>query len=169
MKQTIWSKMVNNENYLISIDGDILSLPRECKMYNGGSYQTEIRVLTPRYDKKGYAKYDLQGKMLRGHRAVALVFINNARNKPQVNHKNGIPSDNRMENLEWATNSENQMHSSRITRTHMALRFTEEQLREVRTLANQGIALKVLAEQFGMGVSTVSQIKNARGSYGWLL
>jgi hypothetical protein len=48
------------------------------------------------------------------HRLVALAFIPNLEDKPQINHKNGLRHDNRPGNLEWVTCSENNLHRRRV-------------------------------------------------------
>lgn len=48
------------------------------------------------------------------HRLVALAFINNTNNLPQVNYKDGNRSNNCVNNLEWYTQSDNELHSVRV-------------------------------------------------------
>lgn len=77
-------------------------------------------------DKDGYLSCSLSygngiKKKHRIHRLVAHAFIPNPENKPEVNHINSKRDDNRVENLEWVTRSENEKHAYRDGR-HPELR-----------------------------------------------
>lgn len=70
---------------------------------------------TPVFGNGGYCqlmlyKYNI-GKMFQVHRLVCMAFLPNPNELPCVNHKNGIRTDNRLENLEWCTYSENMRHA----------------------------------------------------------
>lgn len=65
----------------------------------------------------GYKSINICGKRVYIHRVVAETFIPNPENKSQVNHINGIKTDNRIENLEWMSASENIKDSYKRGRT----------------------------------------------------
>lgn len=75
------------------------------------------RFLKPHKIPNGYLQYrlyrDKRQYVFLAHRLVASTFIDNIQEKPTVNHKNNIRTDNRVKNLEWATQSEQMIQAYR--------------------------------------------------------
>lgn len=96
-----------DSKYLISSDGSILNTKTD-------------KIVVFNIDSKGYMKARLYSplsnnpdgrKPFRLHRLVAKAFLPDYSEELQVNHKNGIKTDNRVENLEMVTNSQNVYHA----------------------------------------------------------
>lgn len=68
--------------------------------------------------KRGYLQVYIGGKKYLVHRLVAECYIPNPNNKPQVDHINRNRDDNRVENLRWATNSDNQRNTVKNDRVN---------------------------------------------------
>ncbi len=122
-------------------------------------------ILKPRYNNKGYdtVALSLNGKrkQFKVHRLIAETFIKNPLNKPHINHIDSNPSNNKMENLEWCTHTENMKHAWK----HGRGTITEAQRRRnVTQTFNANVKYKKLqGQQFG-SILIIGNITFNRGN-----
>ena len=113
----IWHPCAGYEtHYEVSNLGNVRSIERYANnAHNNGLRKIQSKLLKPCKSSSGYLIVSFCVDNVKSnqnvHRLVARAFIANESNKPQVNHKNGVKTDNSLENLEWVTASENGLHS----------------------------------------------------------
>lgn len=176
--QEIWKDIPGYEGYYqVSNQGVVKALERTYKQFNGltGNYNYRVypeKVMFVEEDKDGYLKTRLSkdGKQKKFfvHRLVAMTFIPNQENKPEVNHKDGIKKNNGSENLEWVTTSENQRHAiaNKLYETARGeksgtSKLKESEVREIHKLWKTGeVTQGYLSEKFDTASSAISRIVN---------
>lgn len=153
------------DSYGINELGEVFSLKRV-----GGGNRTNTRFqLKGQISNNGYrfVTFSKRGKLKRCsvHRLVATHFLDApGEGKTQVNHINGDKLDNRLSNLEWASTTENQIHSQKLglsangERSHLS-KLTEKQVLEIRELYKpRRYTAQRLAKEYGMSESGIFHI-----------
>lgn len=114
--EEIWKDIQNYEGYYqISNLGNVKSLHYGSKVNNPNWDKLPSHLLKQKVSTSGYLRVELYKQKSRKcfyvHRLVASMFIPNPLNKPEVNHIDGNKLNNCVDNLEWTTISENQIHA----------------------------------------------------------
>lgn len=145
-------KFYTLNDYEITKDGQIIN------KHNG-------HIVKPQLNGKGYLRVSIGNKLMFVHRLVAEKYIENPHNKKQVNHKNGIKTDNRVENLEWCDNQENRSHAVK-SGLHLCgercswSKLTEEDV--IYIYKNKNLGVIYLSKKFNVSQSTIKDILNGR-------
>ncbi|MCS6281451.1 MAG: HNH endonuclease [Dolichospermum sp.] len=94
------------------------------------------------------------------HRIVASSFLDLCDKKKEVNHRNGLKNDNRIENLEWCNRKENVDHSIKHGLVNYAKKLDEFKVLAIHTFFISGKNLTEISKLYGISVSTVHEIVN---------
>jgi len=168
----IWKEAIGfNGEYLVSNLGNVMSY----KPTNWVSKEKKYKMLKPNLSKQGYLRLmtsmNSENKYYFVHRLVLEAFIPKPSENSIVNHLNSIKTDNRLENLEWCTQSENIKHAYKngfkkpklgVELSHTKL--TNENVLEIKKLYRNGIrAIDIHRNYaFNCGYSTITQITSGK-------
>lgn len=176
VQEEIWKDIEGFEGYYqVSNLGRVKRLERTAVRGNGKSenavFYIPERIKEPQVQTQGYlhvALYkDGKYKTKRLNRIVAIAFIPNPDNKPEVNHIDGNKFNNRVDNLEWVTDVENKQHSIR-TGLYRHYKRPIQQVDESGNVIAEYESLKQAADENGFSKGNIcNTCKNGTKIYGF--
>ena len=165
IQDEVWKDIEGYEGlYQVSTCGNIKSLAKPRKNGNGRCYIQKEKLLKQSFTSTGYKKVELykdgKRKSFKVHRLVAIAFIPNPDNKPEVNHIDGNKINNNIDNLEWVTSSENTIHAYET-----GLSPNKKELDEIRIieLYNKGTSKEEISRMFDVFNVVIARILKENG------
>lgn len=159
----VWRYIPFLKDYAVSNLGRIKSNER---VINNIKYSELLFKGTPR--KEGYVRVEIRNnnKKIRYylHRLIAISFLENPNNLPQVNHIDGNKSNNILSNLEWVSRKENAIHARDILgvqqmgEKHYKTNFTDKDILAIKDMRHRGIKLREISSIYGVHLSTIGKI-----------
>ncbi len=172
--QEVWKPIPGYESYYeVSSFGRVRSFDRSTIRTDGKRFNKAGRVLKPNLEQRGYLSVRLcvetVHKIFKVHRLVARAFLQAPHEGQQINHINGIKTDNRPENLEWVNPSENVRHAFDIglckTRkgvNNSRCKLSEADVLKVRMLNRQGVSTASISRLMNVSEAAIRNILKGR-------
>lgn len=151
----IWKSIGEHPNYEVSNYGNV-------RRSSPGMGTRVGKILRPGLNGGGYPQVLLDRKPVRVHRLVAREFIGPCPEDKECNHRDGVKTNNHVDNLEYITPSENTLHAYRVLHVpnrkgeaHGRAKLTDDSVKAIRLARSLGERTADLAKRYRVSVGTI--------------